>query len=210
MARPSEQFLMNRRWFLRAGTLMGMGAGGLSTARARGLEPDPTGAWGDAPSREVVLASRQWDRLAGHPGVNASPGLIRTPYDAEPAAAADPGAGLASSFQLHFRNSYGHRIWICISFYDPARCGAWGVWGTRGWWTIDNGQSAYVLNTTHRQAYFYAEAANGAFWAGDTHAIHAPQTAFDSCLWNQRIGDRYLGMRPVYISGDVYTQNLTA
>ena len=117
---------MNRRWFLRAGTLAGLSAGGLSTARGAELEPHPFGAWGDAPSREVALTSRQWDVLAGHPGVNASPGLIQPPYDHEPAAAAGPGAGLASSFQLHFRNSYGHRIWVCISFYDPAGCGAWG------------------------------------------------------------------------------------
>ncbi|QDE84551.1 hypothetical protein BHS07_25015 [Myxococcus xanthus] len=194
---------------------MGLGAGTLATARASGpgaapygdlLEPHPFGAWGDAPSREVVLSSRPWDVLSERPVVNASPGLVRTPYDNEPS---ELEPSLQSSFQLHFRNSYGLRIWVCISFYDPVNCGALGQWGTRGWWTIDHGQSAYVLNTTHRQAYYYAEASNGAFWAGSTHAIYAPQTAFNSCLWNQRIGDRYLGMRPVNISSDVYTVNLT-
>lgn len=111
--------------------------------------------------------------------------------------------------QLHFSNQYGHRLWVCISFHSPTTCGALGDWGTRGWWTIDPGQSAYVLDTGNSRAYFYAEADDGAFWAGSDWAIHAPQTAFDSCLWNARIGDRYLGMRPVDIPPNGLILNLT-
>ncbi|MFI6819628.1 hypothetical protein ACIBJE_01570 [Micromonospora sp. NPDC050187] len=109
--------------------------------------------------------------------------------------------------QLHFRNQYGPRVWICISFYDPVRCATAGQWGTRGYWAIDSGQSVWVLDTNHPRAYFFAEAADGAFWAGEW-GIFAPNAPFDSCLWNQRIGDRHLGMRPVDIPPNGLIMNL--
>ncbi|OHV27850.1 hypothetical protein BBK14_18845 [Parafrankia soli] len=111
--------------------------------------------------------------------------------------------------QLNFRNSYGPRIWVAIMFYDPSGCGAYGSWGTRGWWAIDYGASAYVLNTNNRYAYYYAEAADGAVWAGSYGPIYVPQTAFSSCLGIGQTNARIVGLREVYIASDNHTVNLT-
>ncbi|NMO21169.1 DUF1036 domain-containing protein [Pyxidicoccus fallax] len=207
---------MNRRWFLRTGTLLGLGTSSIFTARAAELGVAANGnLFGESPSREAVLSSNPRGALFEGQGVNESPGLVRAlrasdPSQLSPGPVVGTEADLAT-YQLHFRNSYGPRIRICISFYDPANCAAWGVWGTRGWWSIDHNQSVYLLNTTHSVAYYFAEADNGAFWAGDSQFIHAPQTSpFNSCLWNQRIGDRYLGMRQVNMSAGTYTVNLIA
>ncbi|HEY0639250.1 MAG TPA: DUF1036 domain-containing protein [Pseudonocardiaceae bacterium] len=112
--------------------------------------------------------------------------------------------------QLHFRNNYGPRIWVAIMFHDPAGCSAYGGWGTRGWWAIDHGGSAYVLNTGNRYAYFYAEASDGAVWAGPFGPIYAPSSAFSSCLNLGVTGARRVGLREVYIPSDVHTVNLVA
>ncbi|MEV4631608.1 DUF1036 domain-containing protein [Micromonospora sp. NPDC049523] len=111
--------------------------------------------------------------------------------------------------QLHFRNNYGLRIWVSIMYYDPG-CSAYGSpWATRGWWAIDYGGQAYVLNTNNRYAYFYAEAANGAVWAGGYGPIYVPQNGFDLCQNIGQTGARIVGLREVYIPSDVHTVNLT-
>ncbi|WP_426749158.1 hypothetical protein [Myxococcus sp. Y35] len=194
---PSDPAQMNRRWFLRAGTLLGLGAGGVLTARtaeagvsSKGsiLTPPPAGTFDE-----------RWGAVSEIRGVRKvlSPdealwAAERPPMSPEPVYVSE--AGLAS-FQVHFYNNFNARIWICISFEDPANCSAWGGWGTRGWWSVDPGQSVYVLNTTYPEVCFYAETGTGWVWTAEDHHIFAPQTAFSSCLWNQRIGDRYLGMR---------------
>ena len=49
-------------------------------------------------------------------------------------------------------------------YYSPARCGAYGNWGTRGWWQIDPGQTklACVGNPLNRYYAYCAHAAHGA------------------------------------------------
>lgn len=110
--------------------------------------------------------------------------------------------------QLHFRNSYGPRIWVSIMFYDPGCSGTGSPWGTQGWWAIDFGATAYVLNTNNRYAYFYAEAANGAVWTGPYGPIYVPQQAFRLCEKLGQTGARIVGLREIYIPSDVHTVNL--
>ena len=64
---------------------------------------------------------------------------------------------------LYFRNNYPNSVWVCYMYYSPARCGAYGNWGTRGWWQIDPGQTklVWVGNTLNRYYSYYAKAADG-------------------------------------------------
>jgi Protein of unknown function (DUF1036) len=117
--------------------------------------------------------------------------------------------------ELHFRNSYDGTslISVAIMFYSPSTCANYGSWGTRGWWNIAPGGEAYVLNTNNQYAAFYAEATNGAIWAGNYGPVYVHPYAFDSCV---DIGDnnpatRVVGMRLVDMDGfSRYTVNLTA
>ncbi|MEH1017256.1 DUF1036 domain-containing protein [Micromonospora sp. CPCC 206060] len=110
--------------------------------------------------------------------------------------------------QLHFRNSYGPRIWVAIMYYDTG-CNAYGSpWATRGWWAIDHGGQAYVLDTNNRYAYYYAEAADGAVWTGQYGPIYVPQAAFNLCENIGQTGARIVGLREVYIPSDSHTVNL--
>jgi len=87
------------------------------------------------------------------------------------------------SWDVHFVNGHTRRVQVAIKFYQP-NCSQYGgrPWGTRGWWLIDPGQSAYVLDTNNRYFYYYAESvSDGKVWAGDSRT---PVTlrAFDSCV----------------------------
>ncbi|MFG1841688.1 DUF1036 domain-containing protein [Micromonospora sp. NPDC049175] len=110
--------------------------------------------------------------------------------------------------QLHFRNSYGPRIWVAIMYYDTGCNSDGSSWATRGWWTIDNGGQAYVLNTNNRYAYYYAEAADGTVWTGPYGPIYVPQTAFSWCSNTGSTNARVVGLREVYIPSDKHTINL--
>ena len=85
---------------------------------------------------------------------------------------------------LYFRNKYPNSVWVCYMYYASARCGAYGNWGTRGWWKIDPGQSklVWVGNTLNRYYAYYAKAADGAQWTGQYGPVYVYHQAFDSCL----------------------------
>ncbi len=83
---------------------------------------------------------------------------------------------------VHFRNSYGPRIWVCSMSYDPIGCADYGNWATEGWWAVDNGQEVWAFSTLNRYAAFYAEAADGAYWAGPYGPVYVYYDAFDSCV----------------------------
>ena len=102
--------------------------------------------------------------------------------------------------QLHFRNRYTSRVYVAIAFPNDA-CGAYGSpWGTKGWWPIDPGGEAYVLNG-QRFACYYAEAIDGTVWTGSQGPVYVPQTRFESCwgIGNNSSGTQVVGMRVVYI-----------
>jgi uncharacterized membrane protein len=113
--------------------------------------------------------------------------------------------------ELHFRNRYSSHLYVAIMFFDPDGCAEAGSWGTRGWWAIDPGGEAYVLNTNNQYAAYYAEADDGATWSGTYGPVYVHQQAFDSCVG---IGDtspetRIVGMRLVDLGGSDHYVNLT-
>jgi uncharacterized membrane protein len=111
--------------------------------------------------------------------------------------------------RLHFRNRYTHTLWVAIMFYDPVGCAGHGNWRCRGWWGINPGGEAYVLNTNNRYAAYYAEASNGAIWTGPYGPIPVTQAAFDHCL--DAAGQRRVGARLVDMNNySDYYVNLVA
>ena len=112
--------------------------------------------------------------------------------------------------QLHFRNNYTSKVWVAIMFYDPDCRGEGGEeWGTQGWWGIDPGAEAHVLNTNNRYAYYYAEAADGAVWGGPYGPIYVYQDAFESCQGIGSTAARTVYLREADMNGyDRFTVNL--
>ena len=109
--------------------------------------------------------------------------------------------------RLYFGSRYPARLWVCLDFYDPENCAQYGGWKNRGWWAIDPGNVAYVLNTSYRNVYFYAEAADGAVWSGPYGPVPVYQRAFDDC--NTGTGnERIVYTRHIEIRSDSYTVNL--
>lgn len=96
-------------------------------------------------------------------------------------------------------------------FYSPDSCSEYGNWGTRGWWNIDPGNEAYVIDTNNRYAAFYIEASDNAVWDGPYGPVYVRQTSFDSCV---NIGDnvsKIVNMRLVDMENyDKYYVNVVA
>ncbi|MFY1825069.1 hypothetical protein ACN47A_04090 [Myxococcus fulvus] len=205
---------MNRRGFLRAGTLLGMGAGGILSARpsdawANGWsvvpELAPIGAFGARPSAGITAREGPLTELTELNSVNDSPRLIR----GSQIPSVQEGALLATERELRFRNSYGSTIWICIAFPDAVACGgASGGHIARGWWGIGLNQEVFVLRTQALTVYYYAEADDGGVWAGDNLSACVPQIGFNHCKENCLFGDRRVGMRAKTFGAGNLTVNL--
>lgn len=117
---------------------------------------------------------------------------------------------------IYFRNSYGPRIWVAIAFWSSS-CADYGTFATRGWWAIDHGGQAHVLNLAWQGLVspfilFYAEAADGAVWTGSSLQMYVTQAAFDSCINIGSTNARLVGTRSVVMPNnpDSYTVNLIA
>lgn len=69
---------------------------------------------------------------------------------------------------VSFRNSYRHRIFVAYMRRDFAcldDCG--GLWDVLGWIKLEPGEVKSRANSTrNRWFYYYAEAVDGAVWAG--------------------------------------------
>jgi uncharacterized membrane protein len=68
-------------------------------------------------------------------------------------------------------NNYPVSIWTAIMFYSPETCGGeGGNFEKMGWWPIAPGACALVyandLADVNKFWYYYAEADDGAVWAG--------------------------------------------
>jgi uncharacterized membrane protein len=82
---------------------------------------------------------------------------------------------------LRFNNSHSRGLWLAVGYYSPG-CPDGGDWAKKGWWRLEPGQAATVLETTNTYATFYAEADDGRVWAGG-NTTNLPSQEFDWC-WN--------------------------
>ena len=121
-------------------------------------------------------------------------------------------------------NGYPAHVWVAIMFYSPdvnffgtliKGCGGEGMdFETRGWWSIAPGRCVNVhaddLEDRNRYWYYYAEAADGAVWAGP-YKVLVSNEAFDLCYGyvSSEHGHRYIEMRELDIDdNDDYTLTL--
>jgi uncharacterized membrane protein len=107
---------------------------------------------------------------------------------------------------LHFNNAYPSTIWTMIEWHHPG-CEDGGDWEKAGWWKIEPGGSAIVHggDLDKRYWYFYAHAADGAYWAGAYEEI-VPHIAFDWCSDTANTDSRTIGMRELDVGdNDDYT-----
>ncbi len=112
---------------------------------------------------------------------------------------------------LTFCNKYPSDVWICILWYRP-NCPDGGDWEKEGWFHLPQGACGNVssaeLAEINRYWYFYAQAADGAYWAG-APGIMVPYEAFDWCV-NTSCSDCFrVGLRELDVDdNDDYTVNL--
>ncbi len=81
-----------------------------------------------------------------------------------------------------FQNNYPSPVWVASMHYDTSSCAEYGDWATEGWWRLGEGDSANCFWTTNRYAAFYAEAEDGAYWAGPYGPAYVYWHAFESCV----------------------------
>lgn len=83
---------------------------------------------------------------------------------------------------ISFHNSYPTTIYISYLRYDPA-CGddCGDPWDVLGWCVLAPDQSQSRANpTSNRYFYYYAEAADGAYWAGP-YVAEVTDARFEKC-----------------------------
>ena len=83
--------------------------------------------------------------------------------------------------QVTFTNSYGKGLFIAYMFrnFDCQDCG--DIWDVRGWIHLAPGETQSRANpTNNRWYYYYAEAPDGAFWAGP-YVAEVSNNKFEKC-----------------------------
>ena len=83
---------------------------------------------------------------------------------------------------VRFTNSYGRKLFVAYmrrDFTCQSECGA--PWDVLGWINLDPGETETRANSTNNQwYYYYAEAEDGAFWAGP-YVANVSNNKFQKC-----------------------------
>lgn len=99
--------------------------------------------------------------------------------------------------QVSFKNDYGQKIYVAYMRRDyDCQADSGKPWGVKGWIGLDPGETEYRANATGNQwFYYYAEAVDGAFWAGG-YMAQVTNTEFQTCTGLGQTGAwYYVGMR---------------
>jgi hypothetical protein len=84
--------------------------------------------------------------------------------------------------QIRFTNSYGKKLYVAYMRLDyncQSECGE--PWDVLGWINLDPGETEVRNNATRNQwFYYYAEAEDGAFWAGP-YVANVSNNKFEKC-----------------------------
>jgi uncharacterized membrane protein len=84
--------------------------------------------------------------------------------------------------QLCFTNSYTSPLSVAVMWYTPGSSCP-DDWQARGWWNLNPGDTvATNVWTYNRYFCFYAEAWDGAMWAGP-YPADVYYSAFDKCAY---------------------------
>jgi hypothetical protein len=84
--------------------------------------------------------------------------------------------------EVTFTNSYGKKLYVAYmrrDFNCQGECG--DIWDVLGWINLDPGETEIRANpTNNRWYYYYAEADDGAFWAGP-YVAEVSNAKFEKC-----------------------------
>jgi hypothetical protein len=84
--------------------------------------------------------------------------------------------------EVRFTNSYGQKLYVAYmrrDFSCQSDCGE--PWDVLGWINLDPGETETRANPTNNQwFYYYAEADDGAYWAG-SYVAEVSQARFEKC-----------------------------
>lgn len=97
---------------------------------------------------------------------------------------------------LRYNNAYRSPLWLAVGYYSP-NCPDGGDWSKKGWWHLNPGEAKTVLWTTNAYSLFYAEADDGAHWAGP-YSTDLPFEAFDWCWDTASSNGEQAGMRLIH------------
>ena len=102
-----------------------------------------------------------------------------TSTDARAATPARP------TWTVRFHNSYSKRVFVAIKRFNAAMCGEYGGWETKGWWSLQPGETKTVTTTDDDVAgvYFYAKAEDGSYvWQGNGNEYYGPTEVNDGFM----------------------------
>ncbi|MET9908526.1 DUF1036 domain-containing protein [Streptomyces sp. NPDC006476] len=98
---------------------------------------------------------------------------------------------------LKFISQYPQPLSVSIMWYTP-NCPDGGDWTKKGWWNLAPGEGKVVhgadLDDVNRYWCYFAQAADGAFWAGDI-ARMVPPEKFEWCEWTSSTDATQIGYR---------------
>lgn len=108
---------------------------------------------------------------------------------------------------LYFVNQAANTVWVAFAYYDTGCGEANQNFRKQGWWQITSGQTFNAwntdLSTVNRYAYFYAESADGATWAGTGNAwLYITQNAFNQCAFDNTNTTSQVDFIQLDFSGD--------
>ena len=83
---------------------------------------------------------------------------------------------------ISFTNKHGVDLSVCLIWYNTDCVSP--PFRKSGWWNIAHGDTLTVLYGPYRNKYFYyyAEAADGAYWGSPNRQISVVTRAFDVCF----------------------------
>lgn len=104
--------------------------------------------------------------------------------------------------EVTFTNSYGQKIYVAYmrrDFNCQSECG--DIWDVLGWINLDPGETETRANpTNNRWYYYYAEAADGAVWAGP-YPAELTNSRFEKCTCLGVIQQNGEATNPYYTVG---------
>ena len=110
---------------------------------------------------------------AGPSSISNGPGAIRPM----------PTAARAHHFKVNVENKCHVAIWVAAQFIHMDD----GEWRAEGWWKLNPGEKAYIIDTVNRYLYLYATDQGGRMvWKGDFWDCQTVAAASKVCEWIQK------------------------
>jgi hypothetical protein len=112
----------------------------------------------------------------------------------------DASAATQPTWIVKFENNYSKRIFVATGKVNNAMCGNYGHLETKGWLSLQPGQTKTGIVTSTPYAFFYAKADDGRVWEGEKYNHErgvVTNDIFDLCRWRYPPEAYEVPMRPI-------------